>query len=95
MTRLRHVARIELGSASYAVRSLLDNDPAVGIGIFQAPGSNSLQVSATAIRAEMEAIKKRFPEDVDYTDSSMTRPVSCGSRSRRSSIRSSRRSPLS
>src|SRR5690606_29409682 len=35
ITRLRDVARIELGSAEYALRSLLDNKPAVAIGIFQ------------------------------------------------------------
>lgn len=66
ITRLRDVARVELGAATYSLRSLLDNKPAVGIGIFQAPGSNSLAVSAS-IRREMEEIKKEFPEDVDYS----------------------------
>ncbi|TQF08349.1 efflux RND transporter permease subunit, partial [Myxococcus llanfairpwllgwyngyllgogerychwyrndrobwllllantysiliogogogochensis] len=40
VTRLRDVARLELGAADYSLRSLLNNDPAVGMGIFQAPGSN-------------------------------------------------------
>jgi multidrug efflux pump len=65
VTRLKDVARIEMGGAGYSLRSLLDNRPAVGIGIFQAPGSNSLQVSKN-VRAEMELIKKDFPEDLDY-----------------------------
>ena len=42
VTRLRDVARIELGASEYALRSLLDNKPAVAIPIFQAPGSNAL-----------------------------------------------------
>jgi len=66
VTRLKDVARIELGSTSYALRSLLDNHDAVGIGVFQAPGSNTIAVSNN-VRAEMEAIKKDFPEDIDYT----------------------------
>jgi multidrug efflux pump len=65
VTRLRDVARIELGSTLYSLRSLLDNTPAVGMGIFQAPGSNSLAVS-NEVRKEMEEIKKDFPEDIDY-----------------------------
>ena len=41
VTRLRDVARIELGASDYALRSLLNNKPAVAIPIFQAPGSNA------------------------------------------------------
>jgi len=65
ITRLKDVARIELGGAQYALRSLLDNKPAVALGIFQAPGSNALAVS-DSVRATMEELKKDFPEDVDY-----------------------------
>ena len=42
VTRLRDVARIELGASEYALRSLLDNKPAVAVPIFQAPGSNAI-----------------------------------------------------
>ena len=38
VVRLRDVARIEMGSGSYALRSQLNNKDAVGIGIFQSPG---------------------------------------------------------
>src|SRR3954447_25289070 len=65
MTRLRDVARIELASGSYSLRSMLDNREAVGIGIFQAPGSNALQLSST-VRSTMEELKKNFPQGVDY-----------------------------
>ena len=65
LTRLKDVARIEMGSNSYSLRSLLNNKSAVGIGIFEAPNSNALQLS-TNVRAKMEELKKDFPEGVSY-----------------------------
>ena len=65
ITRLGDVARVELGSNSYALRSLLDNKPAIALPIFQRPGSNALDIS-TNVRATMEQLKKDFPEGVDY-----------------------------
>ena len=65
ITRLGDVARIELGSSSYALRSLLDNQPAVALPIFQRPGSNALNISEN-VRATMAELKKDFPEGVDY-----------------------------
>jgi multidrug efflux pump len=38
VTRLRDIGRLEMGAADYSLRSLLNNDPAVGMGVFQAPG---------------------------------------------------------
>ncbi len=66
ITHLRDVARIELGSDSYALRSLLDNKPAIALPIFQRPGSNALQM-ADAVRATMETLKKDFPQGVQYS----------------------------
>ncbi|HWP20582.1 MAG TPA: efflux RND transporter permease subunit [Burkholderiaceae bacterium] len=65
VTRLRDVARIELGAADYSLRSLLDNAPAVGTGVFQAPGSNALAIS-DAVRKTMEELKPYMPEGVEY-----------------------------
>jgi hydrophobe/amphiphile efflux-1 (HAE1) family protein len=65
ITRLRDVARLELAAGDYALRSLLDNQDAVGIGIFHAPGSNALQLSST-VRKTMEELKQNFPEGVEY-----------------------------
>ncbi|RST56727.1 efflux RND transporter permease subunit [Variovorax sp. MHTC-1] len=65
VTRLRDIGRIELGSADYSLRSLLNNDAAVGIGVFQAPNSNALDISAN-VRETMEDIKKNMPEGVEY-----------------------------
>ena len=65
VTRLRDVARIELGASEYALRSLLDNKPAVAIPIFAAPGSNAIQISDN-VRRTMAEIKRAMPEGVDY-----------------------------
>jgi multidrug efflux pump len=65
VTRLRDVARLELGASEYALRSLLDNKPAVAIPIFAAPHSNAIQISDN-VRAKMAEIKRTMPEGVDY-----------------------------
>ncbi|HET7333005.1 efflux RND transporter permease subunit [Dyella sp.] len=65
VVHLRDVARIELGSNQYALRSLLDNQPAVAIPIFARPGSNAIQIS-NEVRATMEELKKEFPQGVEY-----------------------------
>src|SRR3982751_6900518 len=65
VTRLRDIARIELGASEYALRSLLDNKPAVAVPIFQAPGSNAIEIS-NQVRATMAELKKNMPEGVDY-----------------------------
>ena len=66
VTLLKDVARIELGSTGYALRSLLNNKSAAAIAIFEAPQSNALQLSSD-VRAKMEELKKDFPEGVDYS----------------------------
>ncbi|HEV2610299.1 MAG TPA: efflux RND transporter permease subunit, partial [Noviherbaspirillum sp.] len=66
VTLLKDVARIELGSSDYALRSLLNNKSAAAIAIFEAPQSNALQLSAD-VRAKMEELKKDFPEGIDYS----------------------------
>ena len=65
VTRLRDIARLELGASEYALRSLLDNKPAVAVPIFAASGSNAIQISDN-VRATMAEIKKNMPEGVDY-----------------------------
>lgn len=65
ITRLKDVARVELGASSYALRSLLNNKPAAAVAIFQSPGSNAIQLSDD-VRARMEELKQSFPEGIDY-----------------------------
>ena len=66
VVHLSDVARVELGSDQYALRSLLNNQPAVAIPIFARPGSNAIQIS-NEVRATMAQLKKEFPEGVDYS----------------------------
>ncbi|WP_459568705.1 efflux RND transporter permease subunit [Cupriavidus sp. 8B] len=66
VTYLKDVSRIELGASEYALRSLLDNKSAVAIPIFQAPGSNAIQISDD-VRKTMEELKQNFPDGVDYS----------------------------
>ncbi|TCO80783.1 multidrug efflux pump [Plasticicumulans lactativorans] len=65
LVRLRDVARVELGADSYALRSLLDNQPAVAIPIFQRPGSNAIDIS-DRVRAKMAELQREFPQGVEY-----------------------------
>ena len=66
ITRLKDIARVELGSSQYALRSLLNNQPAVAIPIFQRPGSNAIEIS-NEVRAKMAELKKNFPEGMDFS----------------------------
>ncbi len=65
VTRLKDVARVELGADSYALRALLDNEAAAAIPIFQRPGSNAIAISES-VRAKMQELKRDFPQGVDY-----------------------------
>jgi len=66
VTHLSDVARVDLGSNNYALRSLLDNQPAVALPIFARPGSNAIQIS-DEVRATMAQLKQDFPQGVDYS----------------------------
>ena len=66
VTYLRDVARVELAAAQYGLRSLLDNKPAVALGINQSPGANALAIS-DAIRATMAELKADMPDGVDFS----------------------------
>jgi len=66
VTRLGDVARVEIDASSYGLRSLLNNQQAVAIPIFQAPGSNAIQIS-DHVHATMEELKKNFPQGMDYS----------------------------
>jgi multidrug efflux pump len=65
-TLLKDVARLEMGSNSYALRSLLDNKSAVALPLFQSPTANALQLS-TDVRAKMEELSKDFPQGMNYS----------------------------
>jgi len=66
VTTIKDVARIELGAAQYSLRSLLNNEQAVALPIFQSPGSNALALS-TSVRQTMDQLKASFPAGMDYS----------------------------
>jgi multidrug efflux pump len=66
VTRLGDVARVELAASEYGLRSLLDNKPAVALGIMQSPGANALAVS-DQVRAAMKELSADFPSSVKYS----------------------------
>ncbi|MEA3292521.1 MAG: multidrug efflux RND transporter permease subunit, partial [Pseudomonadota bacterium] len=63
--RVKDVARVELGTKSYGMVARVNNRPAAVIAIYQSPGANALQVAAEAA-ARMQALKKAFPQGVEY-----------------------------
>jgi multidrug efflux pump len=65
VTRLRDVARLELGAKNQDQSCSLDGKPSIGLAIFQLPGSNAL-ATADRIRVKMEELKARFPAGLDY-----------------------------
>jgi multidrug efflux pump len=66
IVRLADVARVEMGAGDYTLRSQLDNDDAIAIGIFESPGANAIAVS-DAVRARMAELAAQFPKGVDYS----------------------------
>lgn len=63
--RVKDVARVELGAQNYALRSLLDNKDAAAMGVFQASGSNAIQISDN-VRSTMERLSANFPDGLEY-----------------------------
>ena len=68
LTRLRDVGHVELGAQSYSQVFTLDGHPSAGIGIFQTPGANALNVE-TEVKAKMEELAKHFPQGLDLHNS--------------------------
>jgi HAE1 family hydrophobic/amphiphilic exporter-1 len=64
VVRLRDVARIELGALNYQQIGRVNGQNGCAIAIFQAPGSNALEV-ARGVREQMTALSERFPEDLE------------------------------
>ena len=65
VTRVRDVGRVELGAQTYSQVFSLNKKPATGIGVFQSPGANALEVEK-AVQKKMAALAAQFPQDVKY-----------------------------
>jgi hydrophobic/amphiphilic exporter-1 (mainly G- bacteria), HAE1 family len=66
ITRLRDVGRVELGAQTYSQDFSLDGKQAAGIGIYQSPGANALQVEH-AVKAKMQDLARAFPQGLTYS----------------------------
>jgi hydrophobe/amphiphile efflux-1 (HAE1) family protein len=65
ITRLKDVGRVELGAADYTTSNNYNGHPAVGLAVFQLPGTNAIE-TANIIYAKMKHLKKTFPPGIDY-----------------------------
>src|SRR5579872_3719212 len=65
VTRVRDVSSVELGAQTYSQIFSLNKKPAVGIGVFQSPGANALEVEK-AVEKKMAELAKAFPQDISY-----------------------------
>src|SRR5581483_10908056 len=65
VTRLRDVARLEIGAKSHDINVRMDGKPTVFLAIFQMPDANALDVRDRVL-AKMEDLKHTFPEGIDY-----------------------------
>src|SRR5262249_53230698 len=65
VTRVRDIARVELGALDYTRNAYLDNQVATAVGIYQRPGSNALATSAT-VKATMDQLAQSFPPAMAY-----------------------------
>jgi multidrug efflux pump len=65
VTRIKDVARVELGGKTYNRVSTFSGTPSTAIAIYQLPGSNALDL-AEQVSAKMKELSARFPEGLQY-----------------------------
>lgn len=63
--RLKDVARVELGAQNFNFRARYNGQPSASFAVYQLPGSNAV-AAAEGVRAKIEELKRRFPNDIDY-----------------------------
>jgi hydrophobe/amphiphile efflux-1 (HAE1) family protein len=66
VTRVRDVARVELGAQDYGIRGFFDGERGVGVAIIQQPGANALG-TADRVLAEVEAVRAELPQGMDVS----------------------------
>jgi hydrophobe/amphiphile efflux-1 (HAE1) family protein len=60
LIRLRDVGRIELGAENYDTSAIYNGEPAVGLAVYQLPGTNAL-ATGEAIKTKLAELEKNFP----------------------------------
>ncbi|MFO7684824.1 MAG: multidrug efflux RND transporter permease subunit [Desulfobacterales bacterium] len=66
LVRLQDVARVELGSQTYAMAGRLNGKPSAVLALYQLPGSNAI-AAVDGVTRLMEEVKKNFPSDLEYS----------------------------
>lgn len=76
--KLRDVATINLGVETYSMIPRLNGETAAIVALYQAPGSNAVELAENVI-AEMDVLAKSFPESIKYDVSiDSTAPITAG-----------------
>jgi HAE1 family hydrophobic/amphiphilic exporter-1 len=65
VTRVRDVGSVDLGAQTYSQMFSLNKQPATGIGVFQSPGANALEVEQ-AVGKKMTELARAFPQGIKY-----------------------------
>ncbi|MDA0673115.1 MAG: efflux RND transporter permease subunit [Cyanobacteria bacterium] len=65
LTKFKDVGRVELGAEAYSSFLRFRGQEAVGLGIFQLPGSNALEV-ARGVKDRMAELASQFPPGIEY-----------------------------
>lgn len=65
ITRLKDIARVELGAKNMNTSCRVDGQPAASLAVWQLPGSNALN-TADRVRARMKELEKRFPPGLKF-----------------------------
>ena len=65
LTRVKDIARVELGGKSYDTFSIFNAKPAATMIIYQSPGSNAMQV-ADDVNKVMDRLKGDFPPGLEF-----------------------------
>ncbi len=77
---VKDVADIELGVESYVVRGMLDNHESAIITVYQAPGTNAVELG-DKVMAAMKKLSASFPEGLAYKVSlDAVKPITAGIR---------------
>lgn len=65
LIKLKDVGRAELGAENYSSNARFKGNPAIGMGVYQLPGSNALEVGS-AVREAVEELSQDFPPGMNY-----------------------------
>ncbi|MGQ0501761.1 MAG: efflux RND transporter permease subunit [Panacagrimonas sp.] len=65
LVQLKDIARVELAATDYTRSNRLNGQPSAGIGIYQLPEANALDVRR-GVKAAMESLSASFPKGIEY-----------------------------